>query len=151
MTPEQRRAFFRAHAPIVVQLAYEAPMREVRAGFRAFLRECARAEVAMPVGLLRLGASSFVPRTAIVAPEPEAESQSAVRRLFRHVFLTQGGRVSHVYRVLAFHPRYALAFQEAETTVFRAAGPLPEVQRMYCTARSSMLARLMHADTRPKP
>jgi hypothetical protein len=124
----------KAHIATVVRLATECPFEDLRVAFDTFLQsnknQLARKNITVPSPCL--SPSAFF-KTGIVPIDTPSEP---VASLFQEVFL-QTGRVSHIDRVLAWHPTYYAKFLQTYNYIMRDAGPLPLSLRNYIAILSA--------------
>ena len=123
------QATVRAHLLTAVRLSLSAPFEDIREGFTAFVSflhketECQlkAAQAAQEVP------SRFVDISQLVPVETEDVEK---RELLQAVFLTFG-RLSHMHRVLAWHPSYLKCVMDTDSAIMRDAAALPKTWRRY--------------------
>jgi len=123
-SPEQKKLFI-VHLPQVVYFSKEAPFPDIRAACKEFLHRTKAAgyQVKEEDDVV----SIFFPPEDIVPIDTEDE---VLLRIFRDRFLMTG-RVSHLARILAWHPGYLERFSKTIDFIMRDSGPLPLSWRNY--------------------
>eukprot|EP01136_Pigoraptor_vietnamica_P034938 Opistho-1_new@99481 len=120
---ELRRAeLLKAHLPTVLRLSVECPFRDIRKAFKALLAELKAAGVSVPRRRF-LGPSRFIPKGKLV---PRSDNSTHFVETFLH-----DGRVSHMIRIMAYHPSFLGDFLETHHFVMRGDGPIPLDWRNY--------------------
>lgn len=116
------------HLPTVVRFATECPFASVRDFFTAFLNEITPvlAKQGVPIPKPKAVSRFFVPN----APPAIDSSDPTLIQIFEDLFL-QTGRVSHLSRVLAWHPIYYKNFKTQYNEIMLEPGPLPHDTRHY--------------------
>lgn len=122
-----------AHLGAVHALAHECPFADVREGMARLAQSLARRGWSPPPHASAEGPSRFVPEAELVPPSPGDEQ---VRHLFEDVFASSG-RLTHLDRVLGWHPTFLRAFTRTMSFVMREDGPLPATWRHYLAIMAS--------------
>eukprot|EP01126_Amoeba_proteus_P028983 TRINITY_DN2853_c0_g3_i4.p1 TRINITY_DN2853_c0_g3~~TRINITY_DN2853_c0_g3_i4.p1 ORF type:complete len:475 (-),score=49.79 TRINITY_DN2853_c0_g3_i4:231-1586(-) len=120
----------RSHLPRVLFLAHECPILDIRQRFSNFLESYSE-EISDPSRHLFLPTVS--PPSIFFPPEviPPIDSEDPeVKKIFMSAFL-QTGRVSHLTRLLAWHPECYPKFNETIQYIMYGSGPLPLSLRFY--------------------
>ncbi|KDO30595.1 hypothetical protein SPRG_04495 [Saprolegnia parasitica CBS 223.65] len=128
-----------AHLPSMWRLAREAPLADIRTGCRALLADiatergltftpkCAPANGAEPTDE-DSDVSSFFQKSEVIGIVKNDDED--LQAIFTRCFL-QGGRVSHLTRMLAWHKPYLQLFRSSITSIMLNDGPLPLEWRNY--------------------
>mmetsp|Transcript_31833 Transcript_31833/g.83101 ORF Transcript_31833/g.83101 Transcript_31833/m.83101 type:complete len:538 (-) Transcript_31833:525-2138(-) len=106
-------------------LALESPFSDVRDFARQMLHDLGRVQ---DIGLLEEPSPTLF-EPASVCPRVEPDS-SQLRDLFRDEFV-RSGRVSHLTRLLGWHPEVLRRFIALRSKLFAIEGPLPLTWRLY--------------------
>jgi sestrin len=126
ISPEEGRKKLEPLLPTIAVLAYECPIQDIRKDFQSLLN-FAEEVLQMPRPTHRTRISYFIPNHLIV---PVEGADELTKRLFPTIFL-QYGRVSHLVRVLGWHPAYLDRYYQTYHFIMRESGPLQLHIRSY--------------------
>jgi sestrin len=124
---EDERRLVRHHFLTCVRLSLQAPFEDVRTTFARLVEQlnARRGELQLPEA--RPGPASWYFPAGVVEV---AEAQGRVQRLLQDIFL-RTGRVTHLERVLAWHPSFLETWYLTQMCLMRGPGPLPGPWRNY--------------------
>eukprot|EP00029_Vermamoeba_vermiformis_P011999 TRINITY_DN6809_c0_g1_i1.p1 TRINITY_DN6809_c0_g1~~TRINITY_DN6809_c0_g1_i1.p1 ORF type:complete len:587 (-),score=186.20 TRINITY_DN6809_c0_g1_i1:209-1969(-) len=124
----------KAQLPTLVMMSTEAPFADIRTTFSDYL-----ASIKSELKLRGIqcpnpssGPSVFFPKSVV----PIDTKEEPVATFFKQIFL-ETGRVSHIDRVLAWHPSYFTKFMEMYDLMMKEPGPLPLHLRNYIAILSA--------------
>ncbi|OQR91395.1 sestrin-like protein [Achlya hypogyna] len=144
-----------AHLPTMCRLAREAPLQDIRAGCRALLNDireqrglqykvkCTPENGDEPTDK-DSDVSSFFRKSEVIGIVDNNDEE--LQAIFTRSFL-QGGRVSHLTRMLAWHMPYLKLYRASITSIMLNDGPLPLEWRNYIALMAAAEYRCHYVST----